>query len=373
MMKKLLSIAAMAAISVSVFTACSDDGTPGPDPSPVNAGEGVFVVNAGTMGNIPGSLTFIGNDGGTLQDAFAKANNMALGDTPNDAIVYGSKLYIVVNGDYCVWVVDRRKLNVLKQISTTALMGSDKGKQPRRIVAAGGKVYISTFDGYIAAIDTTDYTMTACYTAGSYPEGMAVANGKLYVANSDLGQNKNPSISEIDLATGNATDHKDALITNPVSIATVGSAMYVLDSGWYDDYWAQHDAGIRKIENGTIEKLADATFMAADARNGLVYYVNSAYGAEGATVTYSVYDTRTGKTRQFITGDGVDSPAAIAVDPVNGDVYISSYRINPDTGYADYTADGYVNRYRADGTFVARYDAGVGPTALAFNYHMTYE
>lgn len=374
MMKKLLSFAAMAAISVSVFTACSDDGTPGPDPSPVNAGEGVFVVNAGTMGNIPGSLTFIGNDGGTLQYAFAKANNnMALGDTPNDAIVYGSKLYIVVNGDYCVWVVDRRKLNVLKQISTTALMGSDKGKQPRRIVAAGGSVYISTFDGYIAAIDTTDYTMTACYAAGSYPEGMAVANGKLYVANSDLGQNKNPSISEIDLATGNVTDHKDALITNPVSIATMGSAMYVLDSGWYDDNWAQHDAGIRKIENGTIEKLADATFMAADARNGLVYYINSAYGAEGATVTYSVYDTRTGRTRQFITGDGVDSPAAIAVDPVNGDVYISSYRINPDTGYADYAADGYVNRYRADGTFVASYDAGVGPTALAFNYHMTYE
>lgn len=374
MMKKLLSIAAMAAISVSVFTACSDDGTPGPDPSPVNAGEGVFVVNAGTMGNIPGSLTFIGNDGGTLQDAFAKANNnMALGDTPNDAIVYGSKLYIVVNGDYCVWVVDRRKLNVLKQISTTALMGSDKGKQPRRIVAAGGSVYISTFDGYIAAIDTTDYTMTACYAAGSYPEGMAVANGKLYVANSDLGQNKNPSISEIDLATGNVTDHKDALITNPVSIATMGSAMYVLDSGWYDDNWAQHDAGIRKIENGTIEKLADATFMAADARNGLVYYINSAYGAEGATVTYSVYDTKTGETRQFITGDGVDSPAAIAVDPVNGDVYISSYRISPDTGYADYAADGYVNRYRADGTLVASYDAGVGPTALAFNYHMTYE
>lgn len=374
MMKKLLSIAAMAAISVSVFTACSDDGTPGPDPSPVNAGEGVFVVNAGTMGNIPGSLTFIGNDGGTLQDAFAKANNnMALGDTPNDAIVYGSKLYIVVNGDYCVWVVDRRKLNVLKQISTTALMGSDKGKQPRRIVAAGGSVYISTFDGYIAAIDTTDYTMNAYYTAGSYPEGMAVANGKLYVANSDLGQNKNPSISEIDLATGNVTDHKDALITNPVSIATMGSAMYVLDSGWYDDNWAQHDAGIRKIENGTIEKLADATFMAADARNGLVYYINSAYGAEGATVTYSVYDTKTGETRQFITGDGVDSPAAIAVDPVNGDVYISSYRINPDTGYTDYAADGYVNRYRADGTLVASYDAGVGPTALAFNYHMTYE
>ena len=373
MMKKLLSIAAMAAISVSVFTACSDDGTPGPDPSPVNAGEGVFVVNAGTMGNIPGSLTFIGNDGGTLQDAFAKANNMALGYTPNDAIVYGSKLYIVVNGDNRVWVVDRRKLNVLKQISTTALMGSDKGNLPRRIVAAGGNVYISTFDGYIAAIDTTDYTMTACYAAGSYPEGMAVANGKLYVANSNLGQNKNPSISEIDLATGNVTDHKDALITNPVSIATVGGAMYVLDSGWYDDNWAQHDAGIRKIENGTIEKLADATFMAADALGGLVYYVNSAYGAEGATVTYSVYDTRTGGTRQFITGDGVDSPAAIAVDPVNGDVYISSYRINPDTGYADYTADGYVNRYRADGTFVARYDAGVGPTALAFNYHMTYE
>ena len=276
-------------------------------------------------------------------------------------------------GEERQYTVDTLKDGAITQATRTEMAGSDKGKQPRRIVAAGGNVYISTFDGYIAAIDTTDYTMNACYAAGSYPEGMAVANGKLYVANSDLGQNKNPSISEIDLATGNVTDHKDALITNPVSIATVGSAMYVLDSGWYDDNWAQHDAGIRKIENGTIEKLADATFMAADARNGLVYYINSAYGAEGATVTYYVYDTRTGETRQFITGDGVDSPAAIAVDPVNGDVYISSYRISPDTGYADYAADGYVNRYRADGTFVASYDAGVGPTALAFNYHMTYE
>lgn len=109
----------MAAISVSVFTACSDDGTPSPDPSPVTVTEGLFVVNAGNMGSIPGSLTYIGNDGSTLQNAFANANGgMTLGDTPNDALVYGSKLYIVVTGSNIVWVADRNSLKIIKQIST---------------------------------------------------------------------------------------------------------------------------------------------------------------------------------------------------------------------------------------------------------------
>lgn len=364
----------MAAISVSVFTACSDDDTPGPDPSPVTVTEGLFVVNAGNMGSIPGSLTYIGNDGSTLQNAFANANGgMTLGDTPNDALVYGSKLYIVVTGSNIVWVADRNKLNIIKQISTPELMGNDKGKQPRRLAAAGGNVYVSTFDGYVAAIDTANYNMAYCYRAGSYPEGMAVADGKLYVANSDYSRITNASISEIDLKTGEQTNHNDALIMNPTSIVAMDGALYVLDYGKYDASYNQTDAGIRKIQGGQISIIAEATLMAADTQRGLIYTVNAPYSYPTTPAKYEVYDTATSQTKTFISGDDIDSPAAITVDPATGDVYISSYKTDPDTGYADYFNNGYVNRYRADGTFVARYDTGVGPTAFAFNYYMTYE
>lgn len=373
-MKKLLSIAAMAAMSVSMFTACSDDDNQTPNPTPVTVTEGLYVVNSGNMSsNIPGSLTYIGNDGNVVQNAFKTANGTELGDTPNDALLYGSKLYVVASGSNVVWVVDRNSLKEIKMISTTELMGDDKGKNPRRLAAAGNNVYVSTFDGYVAAVDTTDYTMADCYQAGSYPEGMAVGNGKLYVANSDYGQGVNPSISEIDLNTGETTDRKDNLIMNPTSIVATGDALYVLDYGRYDANWNQTDAGVRKIQNGEVSIVADATLMAVDTQRGLIYTVNAPYSYPAIPVTYGVYDITTGQTTTFIEGKDIDSPAAIAVDPVTGDVFISSYRMNPDTGYADYFTYGYVNRYRADGTFVATYDTGVGPTAFAFNYYTTNE
>ena len=372
-MKKLLPLISAAVMCGLAFTSCSDDDTPTP-PTPTTVTEGIFVVNEGTYGSIPGSLTSIGKDGSITQDAFAKANNgMALGDTPNDALVYGSKLYIVANGDNLVWVLDRNTLKIKEQINTTELMGNDKGKQPRCLLAAGQYVFLSTFDGYVAAIDTTTYEAAHIYQAGSYPEGMAVSNGNLYVANSDYGQNLNPSISIINLNTGEkAQDYTDELITNPQSIVTIGNSMYVLDSGWYDDNWTQHDAGIRKIENGKVTMLANASLMAANVNDGLLYIVNSPYSSTEET-TYTVYDCNTGQTRTFITGDDIEYPAAIAVDPENGDVYISSYHVNADTGYADYSANGYVNQYRADGTFVTSYETGVGPTMLVFNYYTTNE
>ncbi len=62
---------------------------------------------------------------------------------------------------------------------------------------------------------------------------------------------------------------------------------------------------------------------------------------------------------------GVDSPAAIAVDPVVGDVFVTSY--NMVGGYASYSTPGYVEQYKADGSLVKHYDTGVGPCYVNFN------
>ena len=363
-------MAAIAAISIPMLTSCSDDDNENPVPPCIETEitEGVFLVNSGNSGNqIPGSLTYINKDGGSTLNAFATANGRVLGNTPNDVIVYGSKLYIAVTGENTLEVVDKTTLKSIKQISTTELMGEDKGKSPRRLLSDGGHVYLSTFDGYVAAIDTTNFAATDIYQAGSYPEGMAIADGVLYVANSDYGNGEKPSISRIDLKSKTSTEIKDDNINNPTALAVVDGTLYILDYGSYDASWNQVGAGVYKYDGNSVTKVTDATMMAVDNNRALIYTVNAPYSSTPEPVTYNQYDIKTGTTQTFITGEDVFSPAAITVDPTNGDVYIASYNKNSDTGYADYAENGYVNRYTQEGIFARKYETGVGPTAFAVN------
>ena len=358
-------MAAIAAISIPMLTSCSDDDNENPVPPCIETEitEGVFLVNSGNSGNqIPGSLTYISKDGGSTLNAFATANGRVLGNTPNDVIVYGSKLYIAVTGENTLEVVDKTTMKSIKQISTTELMGEDKGKSPRRLLSDGGHVYLSTFDGYVAAIDTTNFAATDIYQAGSYPEGMAIADGVLYVANSDYGNGEKPSISRIDLKSKTSTEIKDDNINNPTALAVVDGTLYILDYGSYDASWNQVGAGVYKYDGNSVTKVTDATMMAVDNNRALIYTVNAPYSSTPEPV-----DIKTGTTQTFITGEDVFSPAAITVDPTNGDVYIASYNKNSDTGYADYAENGYVNRYTLEGIFARKYETGVGPTAFAVN------
>ena len=371
-MKKIFSMAAIALMGLATFTSCSDDDdNSGGSGREVMITDGVLLINSGNKsGGIDGSVTNINPKGWTSEgNVFKTANNRSIGMTANDAITYGSKLYIVVTGENTVEVADRNNMKSLKQISTTQLMGEDKGKQPRHVISGNGCVYVSTFDGYVAVIDTTDYSLKNTYQVGSYPEGMALNGNKLYVCNSDYGMG-NASISTIDLSTGGVSEFKSEKLHNCVSIHAEGDALYVLDYGQYDANWNQLDAGVYKVQNGEVSKVADATMMAVSKATGgtKIYTVNAPYSYPAVVPSYQVFDVNNGTLSTFITGDDVASPAAIGVDPVTGYVFIASYTMNPDTGYANYRENCYVNVYGADGKLVRRVDGGVGPVAFTFNY-----
>lgn len=392
-MKKFLSMFAIAAMSLTLFTACDDD-EDAPELTPVDVAEGVYIINAGNSGNsISGSITYINSTtSSATQNLFKSANGRELGVTVNDAVVYGSKMYIVVTNENTVEVVDKNTMKSIKQIKTTDLMGAEKGLKPRHLYAYDGKVYVSAYGttigyggdgktkGYVAAIDTTSYSGTT-YSVGAYPECMTVCNNKLYVANSSYGKGTAPSVSEIDLSTGTVNDLTNSLITNPVGMASVGNVVYIQDSGLYDEAYNQSGQGVIKYENGTFTKIGEATLMAVAGANtysrttavsAKIYMINAPYSYPVTPVTYSVYDTSTGETSTFIDGSDIESPNGIAVDPLTRKVYILSYYMG-DYGYADYSADGYVNEYSADGTFIKKYATGVGPTAVAFNSSVIYE
>ncbi len=332
-----------------------------------------YIINEGVEGNqIAGSLTVIDNKTWTTsQNMFASVNKRSLGLTPNDAIIYGNKMYIAVSAENTIEVVDKNTLKSIMQIKTTNLLGKDRGQTPRCLVGAGKYIFVTTYSGYVAAIDTATFALKNVYKVGAYPEGIDQNNGVLYVANSNLAKG-NGSISEIELSSGTVTNHTNPLIQNPISVKTFANDLYVLDSGLYDpnNNYNQTGASVLKISHGNMTKLMDATMMAIRCKDGKpskIYTINAPYTIPATPISYQVYDCTTAQSKTFTT-TYVDSPAAMAVDSVTGYVYITSYKVNPDWGYADFSAPGFVNVYDENGQLLKTMDVGVGPTTIVFNY-----
>ena len=381
MKKYLLSFAVML-MGTALFTAC-DDSDNGPYYIPVAVSNGAYVICGGNQSSsIDGSLTYIDFATKTAaQNQFAAKNGRTLGLTPNDALVYGEKMYIVVTEENTIEVLNASTLASIKQIKTTDLMGTEKGFAPRHITAADGKIYVSTYgsssadwtnyvtngNGYVAAIDTTTFALSATYTAGSYPEGLVVANGYLYVANSDYSMGSKASISAINLTTGVDSPFTNSQIVNPQTLAIAGNELYVLDWGNYADI----KGGIRRISGTSVTTILDCTTACFMGTN--IYGCNASYGA--VTTEFSVYNILSGSKTTLSTGlgDRFFYPNAIGVDPVTGKIYIASYSENESRpGYANYSANGFVAEYSNEGKLENTYTCGVGPNAIVFNAIVKY-
>ena len=380
-MKKYLISLAVMAMGAGLLTGCQTDNSDNPV-NPIVGGEivvtkGVFVVNNGSSYQcIDGSLTYI--DSATRMskaDIFKESNGKSLGSTPNDVIVYGQKVYVVGSDENTIFVLDARNCKVLHEVSTTDLLGDAEGNTPRHIAAYGDKVYFTTYGGYVAAIDTINFTLQHKYQVGSYPEGLAFdthigsAQPKLYVANSDWGMG-NGSISCIDLASASATEIKNDKVMNPQQIVVFDTGtLYVLDYGHYDENGNQMDAGVYMVSGNDAHLIVpNATGMAAYGY--FIYTFNDPLGGSGPT--YSVYDIRSNYTSTLnLSGDAPNkliSPCAISVDPNTGYIYIASRPLDPDTGYPSYDLPGFVNVYNNTGQLIESFNAGVEPHKIEFSY-----
>ena len=376
-MKKYLLSFAVLMMGTALFTACSNDDDE-PVIKPVDVSNGMFLVGSGNKkAGIDGNLSYIDYAKGTVtSNAFQLANGKSVGKTANYVMTYGNKLYIVVDAEATIWVCDKQTLKVQKQISTTSLLGDKDGLSPRAAVGKDGLLYFACYgdsynggNGIVAAIDTINFAKQKTFAVGSYPNGVTLCSGYLFVTNSDYGNNVKPSLSKIDLTNGTVSEIKDAAVTNPMEILTVGSDVYYLDYGTYDANWNQTGAGVRKVAlDGKVTKVVDGTAMCTDGKK--IYTVNAPYGGSGTN--YLIYDTATGATTSWEPAD-VFSPAVIAADPVTGNIFIVSYQKNPDTGYAGYALPSYTNQYDATGKFVKKYEGtATGPISVVFNTGVKY-
>lgn len=378
-MKKYLLGLAVLLMGTAVMTSCSDDND-GPETYLQEYSTGAYVVNSGNMRNkIESSLTAIDYASSTAtQNVFMAANRRSLGDTANDGIVYGNKIYLAVDKENTIEVIDKKTKQSIKQIKTTDLLGNAEGAEPRHIIADGGKVYFTTYGGYVAAVDTTDFALQKKWQVGSYPEGLVIGKGNLYVANSNYAAGGG-NISCINLSNDNVETKNIEGVNNPTGIYYAAGLLYVLDNQYYDaSYNAYGENALRTVEfaQGTSQKVADGNYAACvttgaatTARTSVeevrpyFFVLNAPFGG---TPSVSVLVAGSTQPQTMTLSEMPVSPCGIFADPLNGHVFVLSYRLG-DSGYADYNGNGYVVEYDSTGRKLHEYETGVGSCAMFFD------
>lgn len=376
-MKKYLLGLAVLLMGTAVMTSCSDDND-GPETYLQEYSTGAYVVNSGNMGsNIESSLTAIDYASSTAtQNVFKAANGRTLGNTANDGIVYGNKIYLAVDQSNTIEVIDKKTKQSIKQIKTTDLLGNAEGAEPRHISADGGKVYFTTYGGYVAAVDTTSFALQKKWQVGSYPEGLVIAHGNIYVANSNYGKGGG-NISCINLSNDNVETKNIEGVNNPTSIYYAAGLLYVLDNQYYDASWnAYGENTLRTVEfaQGKSQKVADGNYAVCvtpgattrtDVEKVRPYFfvLNAPFGG---TPSVSVLVAGSTQPQAMTVSEMPVSPCGIFADPLNGHIFVLSYRLG-DSGYADYNGNGYVVEYDSAGQKQHKYETGVGSCAMFFD------
>ncbi len=355
---KHLSRILLATMAVFIFTACEKDNT---DPSgstdtvptdtiPPTPDAFALVLNEGNYGSNNASVSRLNLATGAIDNNwFDRANGRGLGNQAQDMIVYGSKVYITVTESNSLEV-----LNPATGISNRIDMGSRK---PRSIAAADGKLYITCYNPCsVIRVDTASLTVEATCTLGEFrPEGIAIAQGKAFVASSYQGNTYDNHLYVVDLTT----------FANPTTV-TVGmnlsNVKRISDNkvivSWIGNYG--------DIPSGSA--IVDATTLAVtntgealqkmDVYNGKVYGYSVEYDADWNETNSWKVITADGSAETFPFAVSLDANAyGININPANGDFYLTS---------SSYTTNGDVYSFTPSGTRRFKVEAGSIPSKILF-------
>ena len=324
-----------------------------------NDAMGLYVLNEGLFNMNNTTLTYYDyNTGVATTDFFDMQNGRKLGDTGNDIVIYGNKMYIVVNVSSQLEVVNPYTGKSIKQIP---FFNGDKPRQPRYIACSGAKAFVCSFDGTVAVIDTASLEIEKFINVGRNPDGIAVANNKVYVSNSgglDY-PNYDNTVSVID-ANSLIEIKKIPVRINPyVIVPDKYGDLYVVSRGNYSDI----KMCLQIIDSNTDELKytfpdIEVLNLAINGDTAYVYYYDFMSGSGSHIMIINVKD-ETVISKNFISdGTTVETAYGIAVNQLTGDVFITDAK-----GFVN---TGQVICFDKNGKKKYSFTAGLNPGHIAF-------
>lgn len=333
---------------------------------------GFYLLNEGNMGTNKATL-----DRYTFADAIYSRNIYAeanpdvpkeMGDVGNDMRSYGSKLWVVVNCSNKVEILD---------LKTTRRIGQVDIPNCRYIAFDGPSAYVTSYagpveinpdysqKGIVVRIDTLTMRETGRVKVGFQPDGIAIAGGKIYVANSGgyMVPNYEKKMTIIDEATMTVEREVDIAINLEHVVADSHGRIWISSRGDYFDNPSRlyvYDPAICKIVK-TFDTPVSNFWLDGDRLYTTAW--SRLFIGDEAARQFAVFDTEKMEkvVDNYIT-DGseknIQVPYAVAVNPVTKEIYISDA--------TTYVNPGFLYCYSAEGVLKWKQRTGDVPKAIVF-------
>ena len=337
---------------------------------------GMYVLNEGNMGSNKCTLDYLDLSGETihyLRNIYAERNDSMvkeLGDVGNDAQIYGSRLWLVINCS--------NKVEVLRAKDAVTL-GKIDVPNCRYVTFHKGYAYVSSYVGpvnvsqdaplgQVYKIDTLTLRTVAQVTVGYQPEELAVIGDKLYVANSGgyMVPDYDHTVSVIDLNTFTEERKIDVAPNLHRCRADRYGQLWVSSRGDYYGEpshlcWLQKDASGQLQRMGRIDVVVSDMCIVGDS----LYYMGMQFNYETMKNERMLGIINVGThevvNRQLTTAkeaDAIIQPYGIIVNPNGRDFYLMDAK--------NYVSSGDLLHFHQDGTFDYKVRTGDIPAHAVF-------
>lgn len=310
---------------------------------------GFYLLNEGNMGSNKSTLDYYDYTTATYKrDVYPEVNPEVvkeLGDVGNDLQIYGSRLYAVINCSNKVEVMEAKTGKRIGQVDIPNC---------RYICFDGPYAYVSSYAGpvsldsthaqigYVARIDTATLEIRDRCLVGYQPDGVAIANGKLYVANSGgyMVPNYESTVSVIDLESFAETKRIEVAVNLHRLLVDADGQLWVSSRGDYYDVPSRLYCINTRLDEVVAELDVSVSNMDICGDSIYVCAAEWSYVEMEEVITYAVIHVKTHEVvcRNFIS-DGtekqIQKPYGIKVNPLTHEIFVTDAKnyVNPGTLY----------------------------------------
>jgi hypothetical protein len=335
------------------FSCTKDPSSPGDDKQPKRNLNGVFILNEGNFGKINATLSYYDPQTNQMVNTiFKTTNDRDLGSIAQSIVFIDSIAIVVVNGSDKLEVINARTFKAIRTVDLPA------GSSPKNIVVSNNeKAYITNlYTSNCTVLNLKNWQIIKQIAVGANPEGIAMANDRIYVANSGFGSGNTISVISIDIDEVTDTIF---VADNPITVKAVQDRIYILCTGSYgSDFNSPDDdtPGALFCIDAKTNTISDSVRVDGHPSKLALNDINTGFFIGLNGIMRFDTETMTVETNVFIEGYYY----GLACDPVSQNIYLLDAK--------DFLQRGQLIVFDYKGTKYAEHTVGIIPGTIGFYY-----
>ncbi|MDD7317832.1 MAG: hypothetical protein SOZ80_08250 [Prevotella sp.] len=346
--------------------------------------EKIIILNEGNWQTDNGKITYFEDDHVVSNEWFREKNGYKLGDTPNDIIqVNDTLIAIAINWSNIVQFI---------RPDGTAVTATENVPNNRKLASDGRYVYISSYGhecetvngmvaftkGYVAKIDLNTFKVVAATEVGYEPEGIALYDGHLFVANTGGYAFQEPhdyetTVSILNAETMEVVKNIDTGIINLYGKMSQSGKYLCINSpgNYYEILPKSMVFDCEKALKGETPCFVEMPYAATyntTTRDGKFYVIGSKYSyyTQEYTFNYKIIDPAEMIRTDGAVGVSEDFPGTLLDDLKQMGMPYAIY-VNPYTGYiyatdaGSFTEAGALYQWSPEGVKLGRHKVYINP------------